>query len=229
MSDQDKTPRYPTAAGVGLSRHVVWQDFIVLEDRLHDNPRYSDKQHQEAVEYLADKWFEKPIARQRWNAFHPALRDELNARAKEFGTTWQTELKKCVVQSFLIAVDAAGGIMTPEPRKAFLKKLNDLVTEDLLGPGWRRRHKNVGLEDLLAEGLDNVLPHLPSHGGEVEAKLDLEAAMAKAALTEIEVEIVEFMRRGESLADVAKNLGIREGTARQRLHRARNKMSKIRM
>lgn len=212
MSENGKPKCYPTPGLVGFDpTGVTWHDLSVLE-----NPRYPQAERVAAVEWVAKCWYGRPIAPQRWQAIGPGVRRELDARAEAHGTTPEEELKRSVVNSLLLAVDDAGGIFNPGPRKVFHRKLNDLVTEDLLGPSWRKKaHEAIG-------ELENVLAEQFEHG--VETAIDLDALISKAELGKREAEIVAAVRQGERLVEVADRLGIKKGTARVALHRACKKM-----
>jgi len=58
---------------------------------------------------------------------------ELEARAKDHGTTPKRELEDCVVNALFYAIDQAGGILTANLRKTLRTLVNDLVTTNLLG------------------------------------------------------------------------------------------------
>ena len=213
-SDKDKPERYPTPGLVGFDpTGVTWRDLDVL-----DNPSYPQAERVAAAEWVAECWYGRPIAPQRWQAIGDAVRRELEARAKANGTTREKELNRCVANSLLLAVDQAGGIFTPGPRRAFHTKLNNLVTEDLLGPGWRERaHEDIAeLENFLVDQFEHALL--------VETVVELDALMSKAKLSKRETEMFMAVLQDERPGEAAARLDITEGAARTVLSRARKKL-----
>ena len=194
---------------------VTWLDLFVLDD-----PDARPQDRTAAIEWIADKWFRKPIAPQRFKPLGPRICTVLRERAEAANTTVEAELRESVKQALLIALDDIediGGIFAPEPRKQLLRRLNDLVVEDLLGPNWRRAPS----ED--AEALLDLWSEEAGHA-ELEAALDLDALASKSGLSEAETEVISALRQGLSLTDAAEKLGIKAGAARVRWHRAKQKL-----
>ena len=105
----------------------------------------------------------------------------------------------------------------PPLRKQFLRRLNNLVTEDLRGSDWR----HVPSQDL--ESLEELISEEAGHA-EVEARLTLDALVSKAELSKAEAEIVTALRRDFNLTEAAEMLGIKAEAARVRWHRAKKKL-----
>ncbi len=194
---------------------VTWLDLFVLDDC---DARPQDRMA--AIEWIADKWFRKPIAPQRFWALGARIRTALRERAEAANTTPEAELRESVKQALLIALDDIediGGIFAPEPRKQLLRRLNDLVVEDLLGPNWRRApsEEPEALLDLLSEEAGHA---------EVEARLTLDALERKAELSQAEAEIVMALRQDFNLTEAAEKLRIKAGAARVRWHSAKKKL-----
>lgn len=213
MSDAELLSKLPTPALVGLDDDITWHDLIVLIDH-----RYPDSEKLMAAQWIAHCWFKKPIAPQRWQAIGPAIRRALRKRAKANGRNPQTELKASVGHAIYLASEEAVDLTELGPRKVFRKRLNNLVAEDLLGPGWRDRpYVEIGeLEEVLVAQV-----HFP---GEVEAALELESRIAKAGLSQMEGEILKKIYQGEMPDDIAAHLGKKPGAIRTALSRARSKL-----
>jgi DNA-binding CsgD family transcriptional regulator len=87
-----------------------------------------------ALRQLAVLWFPKPIHPKRLQAISDAVREALR-RLEDEGTT----LQDLVVSSLVLAIP-------PEPwrldslrlKREIARQLNNIVTEELLGPHWRR-------------------------------------------------------------------------------------------
>ena len=221
MADKHKSKSVPPSEWIGMDPGgVTWFDLMVFED-----PCSPEADRMAAIAWLAEKWFKKPIAWQRFNALAPHILAALGKRAQTSGATPQAELKRAVIQALLIALgelEKIGGIFAPDPlREQFLRRLNDLVVEDLLGPNWRRAPSEETYED--AETLQELLSEEAGYA-EVEVALDLDALVSKAGLSKAETEVVMALRQNPSLTDAAKKLGIKPGTARVRRHRAKKKL-----
>jgi DNA-directed RNA polymerase specialized sigma24 family protein len=215
LTDEELLSKLPTTHLVGMDETVVWHDLFVLIDS-----RYPDEERWIAAQWIAYCWFRKPIAWQRWRVIGSAVNQELAARAKANGTSSQTELRACVAQALFLAgkepVDFAG----PGPRKAFLRRLNNLVVEDLVGPGWREQNRaivDIGeLEGVLAEQSDLA--------GEVEVALDLERAINRARLGRKEAQVLKATLEGGSVDEIAAKLNMASGSVRTARSRARTKL-----
>lgn len=108
----------------------------------------------------------------------------------------------------------------PGLRTRVLRRLNNMVVEDLLGADWRNRDKadSEGLAELLAENVELA---------ELEAVLDLDTLMARARLSDREKVLIWDAYEGEKPHETARKLGIKPGTARTALSRARDKMEAV--
>jgi len=215
MTDEELLSRLPTMHVVGMDETVVWHDLFVLTD-----PRYPDKERWIAAQWIAYCWFSKPIAWQRWRVIGSAVNQELAVRAKANRATRQTELRACVAQALFLAGKEPVDFAEPGPRKAFLRLLNDLVVEDLVGPEWREQNRglvDIGeLEEVLAEQVD-----LP---GEVEAALELEQRVTLAGLAPKEAQVLMATIEGRSSDEIAKSLNMTSAAVRTARSRARSKM-----
>lgn len=236
MDKQRKEPVSPYAGWVGAANHETWHDRIAIIDT-----RLPGKDREAAARLFANRWFRKPIARQRWAALAPALCEELARRAEDHDTSGREELKRCVIVAltemfnepvpddlseheaidFLVRFDDhdefEDGAPVPGLRTRVLRRLNNMVVEDLLGSDWRNRDKadSEGLTELLAENVELA---------ELEAMLELETRKARAKLTEHERALIQDAYEGEKPHETAKKLGIKPGAARTALSRARKKL-----
>jgi DNA-directed RNA polymerase specialized sigma24 family protein len=228
---------------------VTWGDLITLESGQLQRPekRSPDSDRMEAAKWIADNWrLNRPIAPQRWQAIGPAVMQELVARACVHNSSPEAELANSVAGALLQSIDELGGILTacqsrsgqPVPfRVAVRSRVNDLVTEDLLGSNWR---KYPGEEKLaLEEALNRAFGESPLEGKivaqledpaaaeafrQIEDCLELEAIVNQTNLGEREAEIIAGLRNGEQLTDIAERLGIKPGTANVASSRALKKL-----
>jgi hypothetical protein len=217
-SNRDISSEMTGSSGlVGLDTDGVnWADLIALDDCCPA----SERERIAAIEWIAGKWFSKPIAPQRWRAVAPRIKDELNNRAMANGTTPEKELKACVWQALLIAVDEVGGVLTADFRGNVRATLNDLVVQDLLGPDWQQTPP----EDI--ETLIEVLPDLAAQDiqAELETAIALDTVTSKARLTKHEAKVVAAVRETGSIADAGRRLGVKPAAARVAFHRAVKKL-----
>jgi DNA-binding CsgD family transcriptional regulator len=213
-TEEEFLSRLPTTHLVGMDETVVWHDLFVLID-----PRYPDTERYDAARWIAYCWFKKPIAPQRWQVVGYSVKLELEARAKANRTTGQAELTASVTNALFLAGSEPVDLGEPGPRKAFLRKLNNIVVEDLVGPGWRQRHRTVDIgefQDVLAEKTDLL--------GELEVALELENRIATARLGPKEAHVVRATMEGWNASDIAASLGTTPASVRTTRSRARTKL-----
>jgi hypothetical protein len=118
------------------------------------------------------------------------------------------------------------------------RRVNDLVTEDLLGPEWRRRpvEDRFGLEQALTELFETPLegeiaaqledPSATDAFCQVEEHLEIEAMISRASLGPREAEIIAGLQSGERLTEIANRLRIKPGAATVAASRAKRKLQK---
>jgi hypothetical protein len=219
----------PSSKHVGLDPGgVTWLDLIILDSGKRGRPEHvrPDKERMEAAQWIADKWrlAKRPIAPQRWQAIGGTVLAELKRRASAHGTTPERELKDCVISALIQSIGLAGGIVTADLRCTLRTTVNDLVTEDLLGPQWWRRpaEDSVGLSDAVSDLLQDeptetelvdVLEDeraLASYRA-LEARLELEAMTMRAHLGPKEAEVLAAVRAGERIAEYADRVSTRPG------------------
>jgi len=91
-----------------------------------------------------------PIYSARWSKVKP----DLYRQANEHGRTPREELEDLTLNSIFQAIEAIGTYCPGEEQKAYhalWKQLNNILTEDLAGPGWRQKGKeNEWQEEELA-------------------------------------------------------------------------------
>ena len=172
-----------------------------------------------------------PIARQRYHAFHDAICQELRDRASDHGTTPKYELILSARKALSLVID---GLTVPtrlfdpcDPaspeaaeyaRRKIQAKINDEVTKDLLGPGWRHWSKE---EPLGASDTDVAPQEQYERDG---AKLFTVMLLTDSRLSPRERDFLKAMRdHGSVIADAAQELGIASSTARTMFQRIRSK------
>ena len=171
-----------------------------------------------------------PIASQRYRALHTAIWQELASRARERGTTPKYELCREARQALALVI---GGLNVParlldpcdpaSPAAAeyvlgkIQARINDEVTQGLLGPGWRRRPN----EDPLGESDAAVAPQ-----EQPEANLIIARLLTDSRLSPRARDLLQAMRDHDGvIADAAHALGITSSTARTMLQRIRSKLT----
>ena len=184
-------------------------------------PEYSDKDKYEAARRLADRQFKRPIAPQRWGAgaFGKRFSQVINERAEAHGRSYSEELKWHVRSALFVTIQSIDDRYWGEDAfKGLRRALNEAVTKDILGPDWRRKYEN----------LDNI-PETGALGdqNEIEILLTLGAIIRDAKLNDKEGILISSQFLGVPLTKIAKELELKEGTARVALHRAREKINKI--
>lgn len=214
MHDLDLLEELPTPALVGVDYDVTRHDLAVLTD-----PHYPPSEKETAAQWIAYCWFRNPIDRQRWYDIGLDITRELCERADANDTTPQAELKACVVQA-LSAAEAQEPVdlISPEPRKVFIRRLNERVVENLLGQDWRDRTTTD------VTGLESVLADLAGCLGDEEASLDLENIIARSRLEETEALIVRAICDGDQEEEIAAELGMTPAAVHAALSLARQKM-----
>lgn len=158
----------------------------------------------------------------RWNWVKEALDD----RAERHGTEADAELRHAHLAALYEAIEFVGEYALSQEqdvRRELRARLNDLVTIDTIGPGWR--HSTEGVDIPLEETLSD---ERPSQAAEAEARLRLERLVDAAGLSPREREVFEIVAAlgGEhgAIATAAERPGIAESTARGLRFRARKKL-----
>jgi len=87
-----------------------------------------------------------PIHSARWSK----VMADLNRQANDHGRTWREELEDLTLDSIFLAIEAVGTYCPSEEREAYhalWNQLNNLLPEDLAGPGWRQKDKEIEWEE----------------------------------------------------------------------------------
>jgi DNA-binding CsgD family transcriptional regulator len=181
----------------------------------------SDEDRIAAAHRLAE-WLGRVVYPARWRWVKPAL-DELSRVHRH---SRQVELRSRIISGLFDVVGVAGAYTLAEGdvvRDALRQKLNDLVTVDVLGPGWREMTSTTG-----AGGEARTL----SPEVQIEARLEVERLIAQAGLSRREAEVLQLVvakgREHGTLKEVADHLGIRASTVRVVWRRAQGKIAKVR-
>lgn len=172
----------------------------------------SDGEKLTAASRLLDGFFQRPIARQRWDWVFPRLVEEAHHR----NVSPEELLRlKALTALFVAAEIVTERVVMADSLKAVRAALNDLLTEDILGPNWRRHAKEENLE--AAAGLSETSDEL----GDVESRLTLQGAALAAGLCETDTALLLSVYSGLEIKTAASRLGLTETAAHTRLHRAR--------
>ena len=182
-----------------------------------------------AAERILEKWLPADlVAQKRKVAIGFMLELETSLRAKDHGISLQFEKQRIGKVNLLLAVkDKELRNFNPFAGKEVLgilrRRLNDLVTEDVLGDDWRRGKKEVPDPDL------EVFPFRESPHGRVsflEAKLDVAKLLNRTHLSNRESQVITLLKLGMTEADIARELGKSPSTIRVLYHRALKKIKK---
>jgi DNA-binding CsgD family transcriptional regulator len=176
-----------------------------------------------AAERLAEH-FRRPVHRARWRRVQAALRQlvELHAVAEAGpATTEGSELGRLVRTRLFEAVTAVATLPVTAKReiaKGIQAELNRLVTQDLLGPGWRRMGRELPVEAFEEQ---EQLEQRPVD--QAELRLTAAAAVARARLTPRESEVLGLRLVEYTFPEIGMALGISAKTAHTLWIRAKRK------
>jgi len=166
------------------------------------------------------KHFARPVHRTRWHAVRQVLHEEAERRER----SWREELDERTLAALFVAI---GGPVSPEGigplgwdsmESATRAALNELLTEDLLGPGWRRKPTPAGLAP------QATAPDRPDECSVASETLEMIQAVYDRELDDRERGALDRAVSGEEPSDFAEVLEVKPGYARVILHRARQKI-----
>jgi RNA polymerase sigma factor (sigma-70 family) len=177
--------------------------------------RSSAEEKVEPAERLIKGVLRNPIAPQRFQWIRGRVMQELQSRATLHGTSIEEELKRSKMANLLLVIKVIGPYGEKGSFKAVRRALNEEITRDLLGDKWRRK----------LERLDDIATD--DQFGEFEALRTLDGLIRAANLSQEESKLLISTYHGQSLEEIAKELGITAGAARTKLHRARKKIKRI--
>jgi DNA-binding CsgD family transcriptional regulator len=149
------------------------------------------------------------VARQRWPLVQPALAQQ----AAQHRRSPEDELRQlAIARLFEVIVtitphELANVSLT---HKALRRRLNNLLTMDLLGPEWQKKHL---IQDQCPPGLD------------LETRITVQELLDRSSLTPRECEVIDAILRDEDPQEIASYLGIRPETVRVHVSNARKKMA----
>jgi DNA-binding CsgD family transcriptional regulator len=166
----------------------------------------SDTERIAAAARLAER-FPRPIHRTRWPRAQAALRQLVKLHDEAGLTpTEADELQRLVLTRLFEAVTAVAALPVTATRKVattIQAELNRTVTEDLLGPGWRRANRELPVEALEDRELD---PLAPRPVDQAELRLTAAAAFARARLTPREFEVLALRFTGLTFGEIGRAL-----------------------
>lgn len=173
-----------------------------------------------------------PLAPQRFRALSTKLMTELRERAADHDATPEYELCLCARKALKLTIEGLAvpkssfDLHDPEsPRaqayilKQIQKRINRIVTEDLLGPGWWRTDK----EEAIRADHSVDIPFLFAD----DRTPILVAFLNDPRLSKRERELLEAIAAPENstIEEAARAIGIRSSTARAMLVRIREKLT----
>ena len=201
------------------------------------DPEQPDKERLENAEYLVEQDFARPIAPQRWCGIAGALRDALHEegleneahKPEQSPTAPEERLREITIGSLLLA---AGGSFGDTPlgkiRDTVRTRLNDEVTQALLGPDWRHKERKAPHVRLPEDPPDTVCPPALQVWPEsqIEARLEVDLLLARARLTSLEREAIlaKYRDPPEKSKVTAVRLHSTVGAVYQARHRAKEKI-----
>jgi len=168
-----------------------------------------------------------PVVAQRWPMVSPAVAERAEAHARSAAE----ELRAATASALLIAS------MRSSPDCSFeltlQRELNDAVTEDFLGPGWRRKATNGGEsvgdpteETVLATASESPEDDLLREEAQEEARRLLLAL--RNELSPRQRELLDAWATGTSPKEWARAQGLEPSTVRVMLHDIRARASNLR-
>ncbi len=179
---------------------------------------------------LIDQLILLPLAPQQLKAKWPFIWQELKPRAAVHHTSVKWELMvearqalSLAVQNFKVPTRLLDPFDPESPRaveytrKKLQPKMEKLVMEAILGPGWRRKTK----EEPFLDPDPRLSPEEPE---EPESPVSI-AYLSDPRLSPRERQLLKAIVRTDFIADAADVLGIRASTARSMLTRIRRKLA----
>lgn len=113
-----------------------------------------EEEKQAALERLANTLGRQPIAPQRWKAFRSFFLQALEEEANLHCRLTTEELQSRVLSSLWLAVGEVGPETPGGAVQSVRRLLNEQVTEDFLGPGWRKAEASLEEEMMAANRLE---------------------------------------------------------------------------
>lgn len=170
-------------------------------------------------------------------------RHELRDMAKSRGTTVSKVAEENIIAAIPMAIEAVDELTIDDVAKigwTIRKTVNDLATQALIGPSWRREERHDLFEEDRAElpGSDARIygamlkkgnkPPTPVEFWQVETKLHIEQLMKQAKLSPGEAQFMDLLREnGGDESGAARTMRIKPSTGRQFKKRAFDKVRKI--
>jgi hypothetical protein len=195
-------------------------------DEYSDIPQYvfSPDQHRQGLEKIVEDLFTWPIQHRRWRAIQPEVLAVLQEKAQAYGTDRHVELLRAARAAFSTVLPTMPPIMLEGQDyhpKSFARwvhelrrKINRQITEDLLGPDWRRPRVHV------REALPQVI-----HGPEHDINVEIEAILTNERLSVAEREAFRaFLDCDCDRAAAAQQLGLTPNAFDLRFSRASRKI-----
>ena len=170
-----------------------------------------------------------PISPQRWRRYQDEFIERLYERADQNGSTPEQELLLAALAAVQISLHDG---LKEEPRSHaewvtswYRPQIQNLVTVDLLGPGWRERERHTA--DDLATPTEQ--PEQPATVRRVEARSELDALWRHVTDTErdfLEL-LMELIADGSPIKaarlEAGRRMGRNANAVRQLIHRMKNR------
>ena len=107
-----------------------------------ESASFSDSERYAAAERLAEQWLRKPLHNARWGRALPALQ----SRAADNHTSVREELRSATLQAEFLSASQLDDVPVSHLLRAFRALVANHLSEDLLGPGWRKQHAATDCE-----------------------------------------------------------------------------------
>jgi hypothetical protein len=191
-------------------------------DEYSEIPHYvfGPDQHRQGLARLVEDLFTWPIQSRRWRAIQPEVLAVLRARAEAYGTDAPHELLRAARAAFTKVLPTMGTVTMDGmnyDKQSFAawsrevrRKINRQITEDLLGPDWRKPRAHVR----------EAIPRA-SHGPEQDIAVEIRDLLSSERLSFSEREAFQaFLDCEGDRAAAARRLGLTVKTFNRRFERA---------
>ncbi len=186
---------------------------------------FGPDQHRQGLAKIVEDLFRWPMHDRRWRAIQPEVLAILQEKARAYETNRQVELLRAARAAFSAVLPTMPPIALEGQdynAKAFAqwvhelrRKINRQITEDLLGPDWRKPRAHV------KEALPQVV-----HGPEHDINAEIRALLSSEKLSVAEHEaFLAFLECGADRAAAAQRLGLTANAFDARFSRARRKVN----
>jgi hypothetical protein len=191
-------------------------------DEYSDIPQFvfGPDQQRQGLDKVVEGLFKWPIDHRRWRAIRPEVLTVLQEKARAYGTDTSVELFRAARAAFskilptMPRIILRGGDYDPKSFARWThearRKINRQITEDLLGPDWRKPPEQA------KEALPQVI-----HGPEQDVAVEIRNLLRNERLSVAERKAFEaFLACDGDRAAAAERLGLSADAFDQRFSRA---------